>query len=97
MMWSYLFIFALVAFAFSIKSQEIIAKMSRSLLSMFSLGNFMVSSLTLRSFFFFSFFLSLHLWHMEVYGLGPESEMQPRRMPQPQQHWILNALSEARY
>lgn len=56
MMWSYLFIFALVAFAFSIKSQEIIAKMSRSLLSMFSLGNFMVSSLTLKSFFFLFFF-----------------------------------------
>lgn len=63
MMWSYLFIFALVAFAFSIKSQEIIAKMSRSLLSMFSLGNFMVSSLTLKSFFFFFFFKSAPVAH----------------------------------
>ena len=34
----------------------------------------------------FVFFLLLHLWHMEVPGLGTELELQLRPMPQPQQH-----------
>ena len=37
---------------------------------------------------FYYFFLQLHWWHMEVPGLGVESELQLRPMPQPQQHQI---------
>ena len=52
-----------------------------------------------RSVFFvfcFLFFccLGLHLRYMEVLRLGVESELRPT--PQPQQHEILNPLSEAR-
>ena len=38
---------------------------------------------------FGGFFKWLHLWHMDVSGLGVESELQPL------QHWILNPLSKA--
>ena len=38
--------------------------------------------------FFFFFFLELHWLHMEVRRLGVESELQLRRMPQPQPHRI---------
>ena len=47
--------------------------MSESILSMFSFKSLIVSVLTFRSFFFF---LGLHLWHMEVSGLGLEMELQ---------------------
>ena len=68
----------------------------------------------LPSFFFFFFFcfLGSHLWHMEVPGLGVESELQlpayttATAMQDPsfvcdlhhrsQQRWILNPLSKAR-
>ena len=65
------------------------------------------------TFSFFSFgFLGPHLQHIEVAGLGVESELQPpayataTAMPDPSrscelhhsswQHWILNPLSEGR-
>ena len=40
------------------------------------------------SFFFSFFFLQLHLWHREVFGLGVELELQLRATPQPWQHRI---------
>ena len=63
-------------------------------------------------FFFFSVILGLHQQHMEVSRLGVESELYPLAYTtatavsdpnlvwdlhhSPQQHWILNPLSEAR-
>ena len=63
-------------------------------------------TVVLLCFFNFFFFLWSHLWHMEILGVGFESEMQLRPMPQPQKHLplmaqhvateILNLLGEAR-
>ena len=50
----------------------------------------------LRLFSYFLSFKGRHLWHMEVPGLGVESELQLQPTPQPQQHGILYPLSEAR-
>ena len=44
---------------------------------------------------FFFVFLGPHLQHMEVPSLGVKLEPHLRATPQPQQHWILNLLSEA--
>ena len=44
----------------------------------------------------FFFFLQLNLWHMEVPRLGTESELQLSSTPQPQQHQILDLLSQDR-
>ena len=52
--------------------------------------------LTESQLFFLYFFLWPQLRHMEIPGLGVESELQLQSVPQLPKHWILNPLMEAR-